>query len=847
MSGTLYGLGIGPGDPDLITVKAKDILGRVPVIAYPAPEGAESLVRRIAAPYVPHGRIEVVIATPMAADRFPAQEVYDRYAAILGDHLAAGRDVAVLCEGDPFLYGSFMYLYDRLAVRHRTIVVPGVSSLAAVAAVAGRPLCERNEALAVVPAPLAEAELESLLQAADAAAIMKVGRHLAKVRRVLRRLGREADAVYVARATFPDERIIPLAELGDDDVAPYFSMILVRGRSRSGRDETARHLPEGVAIVALSAAGQALARRLQGRLPASRVHGRIGRTDGADVAFAETTAHLSELFSEGTPIVGIAAAGILIRAVAPLLTDKRREPPVLAVAEDGGCVVPLLGGHHGGNRLARAIARATGGRAAITTAGDLRFGFGLDDPPAGWHVANPEVAKSVTTALLTGAPVRLHIEAGDAAWLSASGAPFADDGSATVRVTHRRAGEQPATLVLHPPVLAVGVGCERGADPAEVLALIERTLADNDLATGAVACLASLDLKMDEAAIEAAGRALDVPMRFFTATELERETPRLATPSPIVYREVGCHGVAEAAALAAAGPEATLIVAKQRSPRATCAVAKAPRDIDPATVGRARGRLMIVGIGPGQAAWRTPEVTRVLAEVTDVVGYRLYLDLIADLVDGKRLHASPLTEEEARARLALDLAGEGRSVALVGSGDAGIYGLAALVFELLDRAPAASWQRIAIAVAPGLSALLAAAARAGAPLGHDFCAISLSDLLTPWPEIERRLIAAAAGDFVVALYNPVSQRRQSQLARARDILLGHRPAATPVVLARNLGRDGETVRIVRLAELDAGDADMVTLVVVGSSRTRQIRHGGRRWVYTPRGYASKIGLAEAGE
>ncbi len=383
MTGTLYGLGVGPGDPDLITVKAKDILARAPVVAYPAPEGGESLVRRIAGPFVPAGAVEVMIETPMLADRFPAQEVYDQYARILGAHLDAERDVAVLCEGDPFLYGSFMYLYDRLAPRYRTIVVPGVSSLAAVAAVAGRPLCERNEALTVLPAPLAEAELEDLLRMADAAAIMKVGRHLAKVRRVLRRLGREKDAVYVARATFPDERIVPLNKLADDGVAPYFSMILVRSGKPGRRSQAMDRLPTGVAIVALSATGLILARRLQGLLPASQVHARIGRTEGGDVPFAETTAHLRELFSAGIPIVGIVAAGILIRAVAPLLVDKRSEPPVLAVAEDGGCVVPLLGGHHGGNRLARAIAAAIGGRAAVTTAGDVRFGFGLDDPPAG--------------------------------------------------------------------------------------------------------------------------------------------------------------------------------------------------------------------------------------------------------------------------------------------------------------------------------------------------------------------------------------------------------------------------------------------------------------------------------
>ncbi len=183
-------------------MKARDILARVPVIAYPAPEGGASLVRAIAAPHVPAGRIEIIIETPMAVERFPAREVYDRYAAILAEHLAAGRDVAVLCEGDPFFYGSFMYLYERLAAAHPTVVVPGVSSLGAVAAVAGVPLASRNEVLTVLPAPLAEAELETRLARADAAAIMKVGRHLPKVRAVLRRLGLEEDG--------------PLRRAGDD-------------------------------------------------------------------------------------------------------------------------------------------------------------------------------------------------------------------------------------------------------------------------------------------------------------------------------------------------------------------------------------------------------------------------------------------------------------------------------------------------------------------------------------------------------------------------------------------------------------------------------------------------------
>jgi cobalt-precorrin 5A hydrolase/precorrin-3B C17-methyltransferase len=195
----------------------------------------------------------------------------------------------------------------------------------------------------------------------------------------------------------------------------------------------------------------------------------------------------------------------------------------------------------------------------------------------------------------------------------------------------------------------------------------------------------------------------------------------------------------------------------------------------------------------------------------------------------------------------MELAGQGRCVALVCSGDAGIYAMATLVFELIEKGglsdPA---RRIAIEVSPGISALQAAAARAGAPLGHDFCTISLSDLLTPWPDIVRRVRAAAEGDFVIAFYNPVSKRRRTQLAHSKEVLLQHRPADTPVILAANLGRDGETVRVVPLAELDVDDVDMLTVVLVGSSQTRTVKTGdGRQWVYTPRGYAAKEGTGIA--
>jgi len=393
-------------------------------------------------------------------------------------------------------------------------------------------------------------------------------------------------------------------------------------------------------------------------------------------------------------------------------------------------------------------------------------------------------------------------------------------------------------LILHPPVLALGVGCERGCDAAELSALAHQALDEAGLSAQAVALVASLDLKADEAAVHALAAELGVPARFFSAAELEAEASRLVTPSEVVFKETGCHGVSEGAALAAAGAASELLVPKIKSARATCAIAKAAA-IDPAKVGRQRGRLFVMGIGPGQAYWRTPEVSHAIAECTDLVGYGLYLDLLGDACNGKIRHDGSMGAEEARARQAIELAAEGKTVALVCSGDAGIYALATLVFELLDKEDKGDWNRVEISVLPGISALQAAAARAGAPINHDFCTISLSDLLTPWDVIERRVQAAAEGDFVIAFYNPVSQRRRDQLPAAKATLLKHRPATTPVVLARNLGRDGETVRLTTLAELNVDDVDMLTLVLVGNSESRITQRGSAQWLYTPRGYAKK--------
>jgi cobalt-precorrin 5A hydrolase/precorrin-3B C17-methyltransferase len=584
------------------------------------------------------------------------------------------------------------------------------------------------------------------------------------------------------------------------------------------------------AIVTFAASGAETAARLAPLIGADVHHCGFNGEDGKLL--------LPRLFADGRPIVGICAAGILIRLLAPVLADKHAEPPVLAVSQDGANVVPLLGGHHGANRLAREIAGHLGGTAALTTASDARFTRGLDDPPPGWVLADPAAAKPAMMALLIGGKVNLD---GHAPWLADAGYPHSFAGQVKVRVDEhvtRRERE----LLYHPRTLVAGIGAERGVGADEVIGLITDTLAGHDLAPQSLAALATIDIKSDEAAFHAAAAHFGVPLRIYTAAELNQERYRLANPSDIVEAETGTPGVAEGAALKAG----TLIVPKRKSRRVTCAIGRAKTPIDPATLGRGPGLLHVVGTGPGDRASRSAAAVAALDSATDWVGYDLYLDLIADLRFGQEEHRFPLGDEEVRVRHALELAARGRTVALVCSGDAQIYAMASLVFELLeavgDRKVSEPARRVAVEVHPGISAFQAASAAAGALIGHDFACISLSDLLTPANTIRRRLEAAASGDFVTALYNPRSQRRIGLIEEAKSIFVMQRPPDTPVIVAGNLGRPAQKVEVTTLWTFDPAKVDMLTIVLIGSSASRALKRGnGTTVVFTPRGYHVKAG------
>jgi len=587
-------------------------------------------------------------------------------------------------------------------------------------------------------------------------------------------------------------------------------------------------------VLCLSQSGYKIARKIADIL-GSQIHGREGRVVDVDATFENALDHIRVLFSSGTPIVGVCAAGILVRGVAPLLVDKLNEPPVVAVPDDGSTVIPLLGGHRGANRLARQIAIGLEAHASITTAVDIAMGVALDEPPLGYRLQNFKDAKPVMASLLNGSSVRIlgenifdiHSSSAAEITLAVSETPMVGD---------------EMTLVYHPQKYALGLGCARGCSVDEMWNLVSKCMEEANIAAGSISSVGSIDLKGDEPAIIETALRLGVPFRLFEANELESLTPKLANPSEVVFTEVGCHGVSEAAAIALSG--GSLVVEKKKTMNATCAIAKSENIITEMN-GRSRGKLSIVGIGPGQHSWRTPEASALISEAEELVGYGLYIDILGPLAIGKKRSDFPLGGEEARCRYALEEAGKGKNVALICSGDAGIYAMGALVFELLDRnenemGVSDAAKRIEVQCTPGVSALQGAAARAGAPLGHDFCTISLSDLLTPREDIIRRLHAAAEGDFVIAFYNPVSKTRRTLLAEAREILLKYRPNDTPVMLASSLGRPEEEVRYRRLDELEVDEVDMLTVVLIGSSNSRLANLGEGARMFTPRGYARKI-------
>jgi cobalt-precorrin 5A hydrolase / precorrin-3B C17-methyltransferase len=559
-----------------------------------------------------------------------------------------------------------------------------------------------------------------------------------------------------------------------------------------------------IGLVWATRSGASLAAHLQRAWPDA--HSYPGRPEPA----------LRAAWAECDGVVAFMATGITVRLVAPLLDGKDRDPGLVCVDDAGRFAVALAGGHEGGgNRLAARVADALGAAPVVTTASEALGLPVLGELGAdlGFSVEAGSDLAAVAGAMIAGDEVTL---VSDQRW------PLPPLPEAVVRARHPRppcllvtdrllAPRSPA-VVYRPPSLVVGVGCSRDAPAAEIGELIDLALAEAGLAGASVTGVASADAKRNEPGLLRAAGERGWPLRFHTSRTLARVD--VPNPSAAVARAVGTPSVAEAAALA--GGPATLVVAKRKSERATVAVARL----------RPRGRLYVVGSGPGDPGLLPPLAREALGRCELVVGLERYVDRVRGLLrPGTRVATSAIGGELERARLAVAEAAAGAAVALVSGGDAGVYGMAS---PALEAAPA----EVDVIGVPGVTAALAAAALLGAPLGHDHCAISLSDLLTPWPEIRRRLEAGASGDFVISLYNPRSAGRGWQLEAARRLLLEHRRPATPVGLVTDAYRPGQRVDLTTLEDLDPSRVGMTTTVVIGSSQTRTV--AGR--MVTPRGY-----------
>ena len=533
-------------------------------------------------------------------------------------------------------------------------------------------------------------------------------------------------------------------------------------------------------------------------------------------------------------LILVGAIGAVTRLIASQIQDKDRDPAVLVLDPEGRWVVPLLGGHYAGaEQLARELAADLGGEAVITGACFSDQRLALDSVGYGWgwrRGGSTQAWRELMQLQARGQIATYRQSAGPRHWNN-SCRTTTPEPARSEQVDLSIGPEANATCRWHPANLWIGIGCERNSSENLVLRAIKQSLTEADLAMEAVAGIASADRKADEPALIQLVRTQQWPFRVFRCDALASQT--VPTPSDVVRAEMGTASVAEAAALLAAGDKATLRLTKRiyhaqmgEQGAVTIAIAEASHAFAPA-----RGELHLVGSGPGDLSLLSLDAQGALARCVAWVGYGLYLDLLEPLrrPDQVRFDGR-LTQEWERCAEALALAQQGAKVALISSGDSGIYGMAGLALDLWLQQ--VEQDRPSFSVHPGISAIQLAAARAGAPLMHDFCTISLSDRLTPWTVIQQRLDAAAAGDFVVGLYNPRSKDRDWQLKHAQEILLKHRAQSTPVLIARQLGRLEEDIELTTLAALKPDDVDMLTLILIGNSTTF-IRDG--RMV-TPRGY-----------
>jgi cobalt-precorrin 5A hydrolase/precorrin-3B C17-methyltransferase len=568
---------------------------------------------------------------------------------------------------------------------------------------------------------------------------------------------------------------------------------------------------------------------------------------------------VTEEWDDHRNLIFIMAAGIVVRTIAPLLKDKKTDPAVVVLDEKGKYAISLLSGHLGGaNKLAKEIADFMGGEAAITTASDVNCMPSLDlwAKENNLAIDNWKVLPRISTKLLNNGALKVYTEHEADVNLpdvfSKTDTPEPADLIITNKnkINLRKKGQ----LYMRPRNIVIGFGCNSGTGGNEIEAVIRAALDENNLAFSAIHSIATIDKKSGEPGLIAFAKRYDLKVKTFSPDELN--SVKGVSKSDAAFKATGANAVAEPSALLASGAD-KLLVKKIKNGNVTVAVtelksgSKLKNRIGSNANPSLKGKIYIIGTGPGSIGHITPYAQEAIRKSDAIVGYGTYLDLIEGLLKDKEVFSTGMTHEIDRCKQAVELASAGKTVSVISGGDPGIYAMAGLVFELL-RAVEQQNSRTAeqqvvdttalrhycttalpdVEVIPGISALNACAARLGAPLMHDFASISLSDRLTPWDLIEKRLEAAAMADFVIVLYNPKSMGRPEHINRAREIIMKHRRPDTPVGIVKAAMRDNEEVTITDLKFMLSHDIDMQTTVIIGNSQT--FVWEGR--IVTPRGY-----------
>ncbi len=612
------------------------------------------------------------------------------------------------------------------------------------------------------------------------------------------------------------------------------------------------------AILYITNNGLTLAKRLKGLYPDAKI-----------LKFKSEA--VSEFWNEYRNLIFIMASGIVVRTIAPLIKDKKTDPAVVVIDEVGKFAISLLSGHLGGaNKIAEAIADFLGGEAVVTTASDVN-----NMPPIDlWARENNfviddwDILPQVGTRLINSGALRVYTEVEikiPDEFLKVAEPRFGD-----VLITNRKdvylsrptcnyaAGEQCSTsacrvksqLYLRPRNLVVGIGCNSGTSEKEIEDAVKKTLEENNLSFSSIHSIATIDIKANEHGLAAFAKRHNFEINAFTPDELN--TVQRVEKSEAAFKATGAIGVAEPAAIISSGND-KLLVQKQKIGNVTVAIAE-KRSAVSGQQSEKKGKVYIIGTGPGSIEHITPYARNAIRKSDVIVGYDTYLDLIRELINDKEIVSTGMTQEIDRCKKAVELAIEGKTVSVISSGDPGIYAMAGLVFEIIraierqsgsaeypnknflpDELSHCSAAALSVEVIPGISALNACAARLGAPLMHDFAVISLSDKLTPWELIEKRITSAAMSDFVTVLYNPKSMGRPEHINKARAIFFKYRSAETPVGIVKGAMREDESVIITNLRDMLNYDIDMQTTVIIGNSQTFTWNNR----MITPRGYEKK--------